>query len=515
MTEADVQFIIFELFPTIFDAEMFRNVYNLAFSLMFSNSLTLFAMLFFARFTMGQKAQKSCLIVAILLIMLPIPAFFTHNLYVLLIADAIYSPMCYVFLKLTFPKIRISQLLFVYAFIFCFSSIPYGVLTANQYSDYLMINGSNTTFLIFLSFGLTAICIVPCIILFVTKPRHRIAEIISVTPQSILIICAVLLLCIYVLNITMAPNGLCNSTSAEVYSSCFYQTRLWERMKNPQFENTPEALAEIRALAEQSAARCNDAWQAGFILILELLLCILMPIFMVVSASNKHLRQQNELFEKQIEAQAEHYRNLAAANAEVRRFRHDFKNVRFALEKLLAEGKKTEALAVMQEFSEALDSKNRYMILFDTGNGIADALLTDKLHRAQEKEASISFKGAIPAGALAPTDLCVLLGNSIDNAIEACEKLPEDMERKITVECNCSSGFLFLTIRNPIAKPVAICDNRVFTTKKDNALHGFGISSMHKVAKKYDGAVKLDGDGGYFTVNIDLCLPAMDVSIAG
>jgi sensor histidine kinase YesM len=115
---------------------------------------------------------------------------------------------------------------------------------------------------------------------------------------------------------------------------------------------------------------------------------------------------------------------------------------------------------------------------------------------------------------LAPTDLCVLLGNSVDNAIEACDELPNGMERKITVECNCSSGFLFLTVRNPIAKPVSICDNRVHTTKKDRALHGFGISSMHKVAKKYDGTLKLDADEGFFTVSIDLCLPASDAVFA-
>ena len=229
---------------------------------------------------------------------------------------------------------------------------------------------------------------------------------------------------------------------------------------------------------------------------------------LLIISSNSRLKKQNADFEKQIEAQAEHYRHLAEANAEVRRFRHDFKNLRFALVKLLSEGKKTEALAVMQEFGETLDSGKRFVMLFDTGNGIADALLTDKLHRAKQSNALISFEGAIPNSALLPTDLCVLLGNTIDNAIEACEKLPEEFERNIAVECNCSSGFLFLTIRNPIHKPVDIVDNRVTTTKKDNALHGFGISSLHKVAKKYDGTVKLDAKGGYFTVNVDLCIPA-------
>lgn len=160
----------------------------------------------------------------------------------------------------------------------------------------------------------------------------------------------------------------------------------------------------------------------------------------------------------------------------------------------------------MQAFGDTLDAPKRQMLLFDTGNGIADALLTDKLRRAAADNTVVNFSGAIPQNALLPTDLCVLLGNTLDNAIEACQKLPQDSVKAITVKCNCSSGFLFLSICNPIANEVTIMDNRIATTKKDTLLHGFGIQSMHNVAKKYDGSVKLNADNGFFTVNIDLCL---------
>lgn len=255
---------------------------------------------------------------------------------------------------------------------------------------------------------------------------------------------------------------------------------------------------------------------AKFCLVLvEFMLLASFLVFMIVSRTKSVLKVQNDNFEQQIAAQSEHYRELAAANAEVRRFKHDFKNLRFAIEQLLSDGKKSEAQAIMQEFTETLNSTGRSMILFDTGNGIADALLMDKLRQAHQKQTLLTFKGAIPQNALAPTDLCVLLGNTIDNAIEACEKLPAEYQREITVECNCSSGFLFLTVRNPISKPVPICDHMVPSTKKDKALHGFGIQSLHKVAKNYDGTVKLNSDGGDFTVNVELYLPAMDRTLAG
>lgn len=153
-----------------------------------------------------------------------------------------------------------------------------------------------------------------------------------------------------------------------------------------------------------------------------------------------------------------------------------------------------------------MDAPNRNMVLFDTGNGIADALLTDKQRIAASNNTSIIFHGSIPQNGLAPTDLCVILGNTVDNALEACEKLPSGIQRTVSITCNCSSGFLFLSIQNPTMEKVPVHDNRVATTKSDKTLHGFGLLSLHSVVKKYDGSVKLYTTENRFAVNIDLCL---------
>ena len=144
--------------------------------------------------------------------------------------------------------------------------------------------------------------------------------------------------------------------------------------------------------------------------------------------------------------------------------------------------------------------------IFDTGNGIADALLTDKQEKAVLQNTQIAFQGAIPPEALSPTDLCVILGNSLDNALEACQKLPDRDDKTISVTSNCRGGFLFISITNPIAEKVTVRDNHIATTKENKTLHGFGLYSLHSIVKKYDGDVQLASTDKTFTISIDLCV---------
>ena len=239
------------------------------------------------------------------------------------------------------------------------------------------------------------------------------------------------------------------------------------------------------------------------LILTQFAVCLTSPVLIFNAVSNKQLKAKTKDYEHQIQVQSEHYKNLAAANHDVRRFKHDFKNISIAIEKLLADGKQEQALDLIRKYSGTMENVSP---AFDTGNGIADALLTDKQKAASSCNAKITFQGAIPQDVLSPTDLCVILGNTLDNAIEACQKLPPEMSKTISVTCQCSSGFLFVSIENPVAKKVAVTDNHIFTTKDNKTLHGFGLYSLQSVVKKYSGEVKLTATDDLFTVDIDLCL---------
>ena len=242
------------------------------------------------------------------------------------------------------------------------------------------------------------------------------------------------------------------------------------------------------------------------VLLAVIILLIVTAFSVCIMLSNTQLKQLTANYEQQILAQAEHYKLLAESNYELRRFRHDFKNMSIAIEKLLDDEEHSEALQLFKQYNNTLEGSSGFSAMYDTGNGIADALLSDKQQKALACNCSIVFQGAIPLNHLMPTDICVILGNTLDNAIEACEKFQTKEPLTITVTCNCNSGFMFLSITNPISEKVNISNNHIATTKENKTLHGFGLYSLNSVVKKYGGNIELKSTETTFTANIDLCL---------
>ena len=412
--------------------------------------------LLFAGRVIGRKPKPGILLPLIgLYVLMPIIWVLTSEKYTV-VADALdlllsvaYLPL----IKLAFPKFKLRYLIVFDLFLSCYNILAY---------NFVSLLVGNTAWLD-MGFVDMVVCLI-CLGLILSPFRHIFRQIYLHTSGIVLFVTAVILMVSWVLNYEIGFMYYTGS-DAPIVKTLLVVT-----------------------------------------VITTAVLSIAFPFFMYISSSNRLLRTLSAGYEQQIHAQASHYQSLAASNYEIRRFRHDYRNTRIAIEKLLTDGNIPQALALLRNCEDALTESGRGGSLFDTGNGIVDALLTDKQRLATKEYAVIHFKGAVPADALSPTDLCVLLGNSVDNAIEACAKLHHDQQHIIAVECNCSSGFLFLTIKNPVHERVSIHNNLVFTTKENQAAHGFGIQSMHAVAKKYDGSVKLSSDDGYFSVSIELCL---------
>lgn len=100
----------------------------------------------------------------------------------------------------------------------------------------------------------------------------------------------------------------------------------------------------------------------------------------------------------------------------------------------------------------------------------------------------------------------MIFGNTLDNAIEACEKISESDNKIISVSVNCTNGFIFITITNPVLEKVIVHNNHIETTKKDRTSHGFGLYSLEKIAKKYDGEMTISSEDYTFTISLELCL---------
>ena len=237
-----------------------------------------------------------------------------------------------------------------------------------------------------------------------------------------------------------------------------------------------------------------------------LIIGIIAPIVIIISTSNSHLKNLTANYENQLAAQAEHYSALSKANFELRRFRHDLNNIKIGVVQLINEGKHTEAISMLDSANTDIYSTTNSLLKFDTGNGIVDALLADKQQKAASSNIKIVFEGAVVTENITATELCVIFGNTIDNAIEACKKIDVEIEKIINIICKCNSGFLFLNMSNPVREPIIIKNNLPTTTKDEKSLHGYGLYSLDKVIKKHHGELNLSCSDSTFSLDLSVCL---------
>lgn len=219
--------------------------------------------------------------------------------------------------------------------------------------------------------------------------------------------------------------------------------------------------------------------------------CIAYLVIKYLTAS-----QKKRATEKQLELELNHYSNMVEKNRDMRVFRHDFKNNLISVRALIGGGQYNEAEKYIDELYGRLDATKN---AFSTGNHLADAILAEKNSAAVSQKTEIDFDGIIPSDGIDNIDLCTILANALDNALEASKPIENAI---INVRAAVNSAVFMLTVSNPTLRPVEIKNNRVKTTKADGVNHGLGIGSIKNAAKKYNGEVNLKYEDGHFTVEV-------------
>lgn len=138
---------------------------------------------------------------------------------------------------------------------------------------------------------------------------------------------------------------------------------------------------------------------------------------------------------------------------------------------------------------------------YHTGHIGADAILDEKLNKARELSIDIKEEyGIIDFGDLTPFEITVLLGCSLDNAIEAIERIKDDIEKKLTIHIYNNGPYLAISIGNSVTNGHKIRFDE--TCKKDDCLnHGFGVKDMRDIAHKYQGSVCYEVDEHFVLFN--------------
>jgi sensor histidine kinase regulating citrate/malate metabolism len=144
--------------------------------------------------------------------------------------------------------------------------------------------------------------------------------------------------------------------------------------------------------------------------------------------------------------------------------------------------------------------------VFKTGNVMVDAILNSKISLAKSKNINISAKATVPNNIeISEIDLCVIIGNLIDNAIEACLKQPNEMDRFIRVYIGKLKEQLYISVSNSVGSDIKKSGKTYLSTKNSDT-RGFGLMRVDRIAEKYSGYVNRQNEEGVFATEVMLPL---------
>ena len=145
---------------------------------------------------------------------------------------------------------------------------------------------------------------------------------------------------------------------------------------------------------------------------------------------------------------------------------------------------------------------------FRTGHQLMDILLADKAEECRKKQIQLipTVDGQL-LSMLEAADLCTIFGNALDNAIESCEKMPEEELRRITLKVCRFQGFLAIHMENSCRDVPRTEEGRILTSKKDTENHGFGLRGIRHAVEKYQGEMETEFTEGLFLLTVLIPLP--------
>lgn len=179
--------------------------------------------------------------------------------------------------------------------------------------------------------------------------------------------------------------------------------------------------------------------------------------------------------------------------------RHDMKNYFISLVKHIDDGDYDMLKEAIHEKINILNAKTR---VISSGNRDIDVILNYKIADAIEKGIKVETHfDIVNTLNMVVEDMVVLLGNALDNAVEAAVKTENPY---IRIEIGCSRGILDINISNTFKDQVHIDSNMLIKSTKNQQGHGWGIKSMKKIVDKYDGTLIMSSQDNMFTLHISI-----------
>lgn len=193
-----------------------------------------------------------------------------------------------------------------------------------------------------------------------------------------------------------------------------------------------------------------------------------------------------------------HYTEVENMYRQMRGWRHDYRN-HIQTMKVYAANRDLDAIS---QYLDMLDTDLQTVdTVIKTGNKMTDAILNSKISLAKDKNISVTADAHVPVELTTPElELCAILGNLFDNAIEASLSLPEE-QRMIRVYMDMKETQLYICFTNFTGtKKQKKVNGRFLTTK--GAGHGLGLLRIDDIVERHDGYVNRNSEDGAFTTEI-------------
>lgn len=235
----------------------------------------------------------------------------------------------------------------------------------------------------------------------------------------------------------------------------------------------------------------------AFTVLLMIASSIMLLIVIGKIVQDDKLKLEYELINERINLGHKNYENMIQAQEKLRYVYHDLKNHMICMKSY---DTKEEIISYINNLEFQI---NDFENLRNTGNKTLDIILNDKIHLC--KKYNIEFEDSINISKLnfiKENDICAIFANALDNAIEACININDEIEKRIEVKATYINGFAVIKFINTKINDIKFTGDRIKTSKEDNKIHGIGLASIKYIVNKYDGEVIVNYSENEFILKI-------------
>lgn len=250
----------------------------------------------------------------------------------------------------------------------------------------------------------------------------------------------------------------------------------------------------VITLSEQSVLAIADD-----VITMWMILAMILLVAVLVFHMNRQYEMEKEVAQlksEQAELLERDYTELNRAYSVNAKLFHDFHNHIGAIRQLLAQEKYDKAQQYLDELQEPIQEITGVVW---TGDETVDYLINSKAAIAAKEQIKFQAEVEFPRHTnLKRADLCAILGNLLDNALEAARKVKEPERKSIKLTIRRINQMLIIKVENFFVEPLSVDNDGLKTTKTEAGLHGWGLKSAQTAAEKYNGMVKTTCEGDVF-----------------